>query len=1282
MQRQTRSRKSRRLITLSSAAAMATVGTLSLTGSSVFADTITGTGWKGTSSTAWSNSGNWDNTPPKTDNTGDRNLFFGQGYANAGGAGNLTSNNDLTNWNGYRITFQDIGSDSSAANDKSFTLTGNAITLFDFSGNVPRIQNDSFVNQTVNFGVTVRSGAGNPSFNANNGNLLFGGAVTLNNNSASYRLDLGGGSGKTISFTGLITNNAGTSNPGLRIAVTGDEDVKILGGLTGGGDVLKQGSGTLTFGTTTANFGGGLTNVFLDKGSVVVDAGGSVGTTNGTNTGYIAIGSSSAGSAGTGTLTIAASGVTVANPINARHFSGIDTAKIIGGTFASGSSSFTGAVLLHDTVTLTAAGTSTVVFSGPITTGTSNSGTTSATSPYANLQTATGNVLFDPGPGIIKTGSGTVEFQGTSTYSGETYIKAGTVTFNNGTANSSTIRVGDDGNGSGPAATVNISSASAVGSVVNTRPGSSATRTISGTNATGTTASYTGNVFMDSSATITSTTAGANLAFSGTSLQMKGNTLTVNGAGNVSISNQLDNTGGTGNLLMAGSGTLTLSNTNNTYTGTTTVNSGMLVVNGTLASGGGTVTVNAGGTLKGTGTIARNVTGAGTVSPGNSIGTLHVNGEYSVTGTHDFEVSRTAGPAYSSDLIDQITNLTYGGTLKVSLGAGSDTIDNFAYGDNWNLFDHTVSQTGTFGNNSVFGTRGDGVNLPTLNPGLGWAFNYATGTLSVSSNPTTFTMAASTGAAAIIKGGSTTVTTTITNTGTGAQDKLNFTGLSASASGPGAGSVSGTSTSGSNLNNADDTPPNSSTNTGNLTFSSSNVGVATITPTATATNANLGSGVSPGSTSSANVTVYDHSNASLAGGSNVTSTTVTLSGGGSGVGVLRSAALPASQGFTIFNRDVTGLTVNMQLNGFSSGLTGPASTNLATFNGLSPSSGNSYAVSLNNTSGYGSFGGAISMAGNQLVDDSPLSGTGNNNNGGLTVHVNAMVGYATAASENHRDSFGGELTATVTASGDYDGLESKAKYQSGSSGAGVLGSVATILGGGNATGGTETVSMAWRTRNIGGQTGGEAEYPDGETPPFVATPTRLASDVVRLTGMARSGGGTDNGRRTETDAYALQMTYDGVNDEATAALAGNLFMVWLDPDHDHATDGTTADNGTTGDSDDRWVLATDGNFGVGSLFDDDPSAYTNVQSSWADFAALHGIDPTNIGDWVGAWGVDTTDYLDADGQTHEGTVWAVLNHNSDFSSGFSVVPEPGSLGTIAVIGAGLLGRRRRWRKAR
>jgi hypothetical protein len=114
----------------------------------VFADTINGTGWKGTFNDGttneglWSNPGNWTATGPKTDGTGDRNLFFGTAY-NGNSGTNFIAKNDLTDWHGFQITFDNVSPTT------NFTITGNAFGLFDFGGSNPAIKNNSSVTQTL-----------------------------------------------------------------------------------------------------------------------------------------------------------------------------------------------------------------------------------------------------------------------------------------------------------------------------------------------------------------------------------------------------------------------------------------------------------------------------------------------------------------------------------------------------------------------------------------------------------------------------------------------------------------------------------------------------------------------------------------------------------------------------------------------------------------------------------------------------------------------------------------------------------------------------------------------------------------------------------------------------------------------------------------------------------------------------------------------------------------------------------------------------------------------------
>ena len=82
-----------------------------------------------------------------------------------------------------------------------------------------------------------------------------------------------------------------------------------------------------------------------------------------------------------------------------------------------------------------------------------------------------------------------------------------------------------------------------------------------------------------------------------------------------------------GSLVKTGSGTLTLS-AKNVYTGSTTVNDGSLIVNGSIAASRRT-TVNDGATLGGNGVVGTTLIKAGGVlapGPSGSVGTLTVAG--------------------------------------------------------------------------------------------------------------------------------------------------------------------------------------------------------------------------------------------------------------------------------------------------------------------------------------------------------------------------------------------------------------------------------------------------------------------------------------------------------------------------------------------------------------------------------------------------------------------------------------------------------------------------------
>jgi outer membrane autotransporter protein len=121
---------------------------------------------------------------------------------------------------------------------------------------------------------------------------------------------------------------------------------------------------------------------------------------------------------------------------------------------------------------------------------------------------------------------------------------------------------------------------------------------------------------------------------------------------------------GSGALLKTGAATLSLGG-DSSFTGTTTVGQGRLAVNGSLAAS--VVMVDASGILGGGGQVgATTVLAGGRVAPGNSIGTLTVNGDFvqSPGSAYDVELLSTG----ESDLLDVTGTATIGTgtTLNVS----------------------------------------------------------------------------------------------------------------------------------------------------------------------------------------------------------------------------------------------------------------------------------------------------------------------------------------------------------------------------------------------------------------------------------------------------------------------------------------------------------------------------------------------------------------------------------------------------------------------------------------
>ena len=251
-----------------------------------------------------------------------------------------------------------------------------------------------------------------------------------------------------------------------------------------------------------------------------------------------------------------------------------------------------------------------------------------------NLVANTGNLVFS-GPIYLDNSV----FLSSTANAGESIVFNGAI--NNGSSSTGNAAYGS-----------NISPSSGAGSVIlnatNTYTGS--TTVFAGTLQIGNDGA-TGSLSPSSSISISS---GATLAFA------RSNAVTQGTDFSTSLS-------GGGNLTQAGGGTLTLT-TGNSYTGTTAVNAGTLIVNGTQTGATGKVNVASGGALGGTGIIGGGTTVAsgGMITGGTNgtVGTLSLTAGLAINGTYVADVIAGTGTGTGSDTLS-VTGSGTAGTLSL-----------------------------------------------------------------------------------------------------------------------------------------------------------------------------------------------------------------------------------------------------------------------------------------------------------------------------------------------------------------------------------------------------------------------------------------------------------------------------------------------------------------------------------------------------------------------------------------------------------------------------------------
>lgn len=540
------------------------------------------------------------------------------------------------------------------------------------------------------------------------GNNTFGGAITL------------GSAARVNSDAGILTLSGGVGGTqNLSVGGSGDVSVSSVIGI-GTGTLTKDGAGSLIF--TAANTYSG--DTFVNQGRLEFGAGGSV------NNSTIRI--ANAGS-GNGEVRLAASGLTLTSIMGASN-GGTGTATI-SATNSSGTNTLTNQIFLDKALIISQSTGGTLNLTSARATDTStNTGIDIKGFNLALTSNGTidisGSIYNSSGTGgLVLNGAGTVILRGDTrtTYAGSTSVNSGVASVRSNTGLGSTA----GGTSVSSGAALELQGGVAIGAESLTINGSGistggALRSVSGNN------SFAGAITLGSASQINSDSGTLTLTGGITGAQ----NLTFGGAGNTTVSGGAIATG-SGTLVKSGSGTLTLSSANS-YTGNTTVSAGRLIVtsSGAINSPAATVAVNGGelqvngvvtasalnvgsgatlsGTASGPGTGVINapvsIASGATLAPGNSIGTLRINGSLTLGGTYAWEVNSTTN---AGDIL-----VVNGPTLNLS-GSSFTLTDSgvFSIGKKFTLMAYNGSLSGSFSNSFS-----------------NWAINYADSSAGLNGN--------------------------------------------------------------------------------------------------------------------------------------------------------------------------------------------------------------------------------------------------------------------------------------------------------------------------------------------------------------------------------------------------------------------------------------------------------------------------------------------------------------------------------------------------------------------
>lgn len=590
----------------------------------------------------------WDGS----NTTADGQVNGGTGTWNAGSS-NWTDLNGTTNsaWNGSFAVFQGTAGDVTVVGPQAINgmqFVSNGYHLLGGAGGVLNLVNGSSGDTSVRVDPgaiatldVALAGSGklnkldtgtlvlNGSNSYSGGTTLSGGTLIVGSNSA-----LGSGVLSTTAGTTLDSNKTVALGNAISLTgplnIAGSNDLALNGDISGSGGLVKAGNASLLLAGNNTYSG----NTALNAGTLIV----------GSNT---ALGSGALNAAA-GTSLQSSQAVTLANNVNlAGLFNVLGSNDLtLGGTLAG-----TGSLVKSGASALTLSGANTYSGGTELQAGTLVVGNNAALG--SGGLSVTGNANLDSSSAV--TLGNPVAVSGTLNVLGSNDLQLAGVLSGNGTLNKTGL------------ADLTLSGNNTFGGIINLLAGSLSTI---GTTALGSQSEL--NVSSGATLNLDGNTTLGDIGGSGAIQIAAGNSLGVQGgvfAGDIS---------GTGTLNKMGIDTLTLS-ASNSHSGTTNVQAGGLVVNGSLASN--TVNVASGATLGGSGSIGGTVSVAngGTLSAASG-STLNV-GNLVLGNSANFNAALGA-PVGSTPLVNVANNLTLGGTLNITDigGFGAGVYRLFAYG--------------------------------------------------------------------------------------------------------------------------------------------------------------------------------------------------------------------------------------------------------------------------------------------------------------------------------------------------------------------------------------------------------------------------------------------------------------------------------------------------------------------------------------------------------------------------------------------------------------------------